>query len=384
MKKIMYPPFFCSMLIILFLFTGIAHGLEPGAILYHSSKDDKIYGRDAQLILPESVLQIAFREMKSGHAGLYIGNNQIIHAVMPAVEITDSSNFITQQDLDEGCRYIGAKVPVNFNNPAAWPQVKKDQLILEARLQVGAQYDVQFRHQKGPYANGFTCVGLVEYVYEQVGYDITPAGYYNGVPITDGKTYTQTYRSELTGWNNWDGQNTFAYCVEFSKFEHPLTELWGADIGKSYNGDRYMFFPYTQYLQTTTVAVATDVPVSGGGSDEGGGDSGGGGDSCFIATAAYGSYLHPHVQVLRTLRDRYLLSSKAGRAFVAAYYAYSPPMADFISRHDAVKTAVRILLLPLMGLSLLILWIGPVPVLAMLALLLLLPVMVLPRRSIRH
>jgi hypothetical protein len=139
-----------------------------------------------------------------------------------------------------------------------------------------------------------------------------------------------------------------------------------------------MFFPYTQYLQTTTAAVATDVPVSGGGSD------GGGGDSCFIATAAYGSYLHPHVQVLRTLRDRYLLSSKAGRAFVAAYYAYSPPMADFISRHDAVKTAVRILLLPLMGLSLLILWIGPAPVLAMLALLLLLPVMLLSRRSIRY
>jgi hypothetical protein len=152
-------------------------------------------------------------------------------------------------------------------------------------------------------------------------------------------------------------------------------------MGISYNGERYLFFPYTQYLQTTTVAVTTDVPVSGGGSDQDEDDDDGG--SCFIATAAYGSYLHPHVQVLRTLRDRYLLSSRLGQAFVAAYYHYSPPMADFISRHDTVKAVARVVLMPLIGLTFLMLWIGPVPVLAMLAFVLLIPVVLLSRNRIR-
>jgi hypothetical protein len=371
MKKIMYPAFLGSVIVIIFLVTGVASGLERGTILYHSSKNDTLYGRAAELILPESVLNIAFREIKSGHVGLYIGNNRIIHAVMPAVEETDSSNFILQKDLDEGCRYIGAKVPVNYNDPAAWPQIKKDQLILLAKEQVGAKYDIQFRHQKGPYADGFTCVGLIEYLFEQLGYDITPSGYYKGG--AGGITYTQIYNSESTLWRDWAGNNTFSQTVEFSKFEHPLAAI--LNVGMIHEGDRYMFFPYTQYLQTTTMAVATDVPVSGGsGSDDGG--------KCFIATAAYGSYLHPHVQVFRTLRDSYLLSSKPGRAFVAAYYRYSPPMADFISRHDILKTAVRIALLPLLGLSSLILWIGPVFTLLVLVFLLLLPAALLSRKRL--
>jgi len=332
MKRIMIPAFFCA--VILFLVTDIASGLEQGTILYHSSKNDSIYGRDAELTLPESVLQVAFREMKSGHVGLYIGSNRIIHAVMPAVEETESSNFILQKDLDEGCRYIGAKVPVNYDDPAAWSQERKEQLILLAKEQVGAKYDVQFRHQRGPYADGFTCVGLIEYLFEEVGYDITPSGYYKSG--TGGITFTQIYNSESTFWLDWSGENTFSQTVEFSKFEHPLANI--LNVGLIHEGDRYMFFPYTQYLQTTTMDVDTDIIVSGG-SDKDDGDDGG---SCFIATAAYGSYLHPHVQVFRTLRDRYLLSSKPGRAFVAAYYRYSPPMAEFISRHDLLKTAVRV------------------------------------------
>jgi hypothetical protein len=98
MKKIIIPKLLGSVIVILFLFTGVASGLERGAILYHSSKGDSIYGRDAALILPESIGQIAFRNMKSGHVGLYIGmengKHRIIHAVAPAVEETDSNNFI--------------------------------------------------------------------------------------------------------------------------------------------------------------------------------------------------------------------------------------------------------------------------------------------------
>ena len=38
-------------------------------------------------------------------------------------------------------------------------------------------------------------------------------------------------------------------------------------------------------------------------------------DSCFIATAAYGSLFHPYVTILRDFRDQYLLSNLPGRLF---------------------------------------------------------------------
>ncbi len=75
--------------------------------------------------------------------------------------------------------------------------------------------------------------------------------------------------------------------------------------------------------------------------------TGGGGGGCFIATAAYGSYLHPKVQLLRDFRDHTLLTNGPGRAFVAFYYRYSPEMADFIARHDSLRLLARLLLTPL-------------------------------------
>jgi hypothetical protein len=74
--------------------------------------------------------------------------------------------------------------------------------------------------------------------------------------------------------------------------------------------------------------------------------SGGGGGGCFIATAAFGSYLDPHVGVLRDFRDRYLLTHSAGRAFVAFYYENSPPVAEVIRQNDALRTTTRWALTP--------------------------------------
>jgi hypothetical protein len=71
-----------------------------------------------------------------------------------------------------------------------------------------------------------------------------------------------------------------------------------------------------------------------------------GGSGCFIATAAYGSYLDPHVQVLRTFRDRRLLPNWVGRQFVAFYYRHSPVVATVIARSAALRRATRWLLMP--------------------------------------
>lgn len=73
----------------------------------------------------------------------------------------------------------------------------------------------------------------------------------------------------------------------------------------------------------------------------------GSGSDCFIATAAWGSALDPHVEALRRFRDRYLLSNAAGRAFVASYYRHSPPLAQLIAGDENLRALARGLLTPL-------------------------------------
>jgi len=68
------------------------------------------------------------------------------------------------------------------------------------------------------------------------------------------------------------------------------------------------------------------------------------GEGCFIATAAYGTSTAKELDTLRTFRDEVLLESRLGSQLVEWYYQTSPPVADFISEHDVLRTLVRELL----------------------------------------
>lgn len=81
---------------------------------------------------------------------------------------------------------------------------------------------------------------------------------------------------------------------------------------------------------------------------------------CFIATAAYNSPLHSHVEILRNFRDNYLITNKLGRKLVKLYYKYSPPLANIIAKHKPLKIAVRISLLPLVAFGYSIVYFGPI------------------------
>ncbi len=68
-------------------------------------------------------------------------------------------------------------------------------------------------------------------------------------------------------------------------------------------------------------------------------------EGCFIATAAYGSFLAPEVEALRAFRDRWLQPYLPG--VVDFYYRHSPPLAQWLQAHPAALPWVRGLLAPL-------------------------------------
>jgi len=67
-----------------------------------------------------------------------------------------------------------------------------------------------------------------------------------------------------------------------------------------------------------------------------------GGGLCAIATAAYGTDTAHQLDILREFRDTILLPNSMGNRFVSFYYRTSPPIAAFISRHEGLRTAVRV------------------------------------------
>jgi prepilin-type N-terminal cleavage/methylation domain-containing protein len=112
--------------------------------------------------------------------------------------------------------------------------------------------------------------------------------------------------------------------------------------GAVYNvsGDRTLDVTIKSYIFTYTMDTFGQAPTTlpkinfstGGG--------------CFIATAAYGSYLDPHVVVLREFRDQHLLTNRIGAIFVEYYYRYSPVAAGVIENNYGLRIISRCVLTP--------------------------------------
>ncbi len=106
---------------------------------------------------------------------------------------------------------------------------------------------------------------------------------------------------------------------------------YAAPLSGLTSGTKYDFKAQVRYDSTviggTTLQFTTSTPPPSIG--------------CFIATAAYGTPTAKQIDVLREFRDVVLLKSTVGSRLVDFYYRTSPPIADFISKHDVVRTLVR-------------------------------------------
>jgi len=147
--------------------------------------------------------------------------------------------------------------------------------------------------------------------------------------------------------------------------------LAGAERKNSLRGKLLTGARVNAYYAVTGETPPAPPPVSSG-------HGGGGGGGCFIATAAFGSYVEPHVMILRDFRDRILMQNAPGRALVSFYYRVSPPIADFISQNERCKMFVRWSLLPLVGASWIALKTGPVLALEWIVLLTILIIRIAP------
>jgi hypothetical protein len=182
----------------------------------------------------------------------------------------------------------------------------------------------------------------------QVRVDTKPPGPLTDVAVTPGDG------SLTLTWTPTDPDNTTSYHVvataqdgsgDVRDFQVPGPATGGRIDGVP-NGVEYEIVVTATDLAGNESAPST--PVTGAGvptcnfwSCYTGREKGG---YCFVSTAAYGSYDAPFVQVFRDFRDRVLMKSAPGRAFVLWYYRHGLPAAVWLAEHEWARRAAAVML----------------------------------------
>ncbi len=140
-----------------------------------------------------------------------------------------------------------------------------------------------------------------------------------------------------------DGTNSCTGTVAAGQCTVTLNPPGAKTLTATYTGDSD--FQMSADTEPHTVNAMSSSPAAASGDDD-----------CFIATAAFGSPLAPQVQLLREVRDQYLLPHPVGQGLVALYYTLSPPLAEMIAGSETLRAIVRAGLTPIIGWATLVLW----------------------------
>ena len=259
LNKILLLSLFVILTIIL---PNICRAMPPGALLYRTSSNGKMYGYSGDSLV--EVKNGILKNIYPGHVGIYIGKENgvdyVVEALSNGIVKTPADKFVNEA---EGEKYLGAKIPKGLS------AIRQAKVVALAKSLVGKNlaYDFDFKTQKGPESGQWTCVGLSEKLYESA--DISNPNNLSALEYD-----FNYYAIDITadGFDNSSVVNSEGDCFskdrEFSKIARrknlilPAPELFAYDLGLERNGDRYLFLPYTQFLQSTLEDVKTDITIS--------------------------------------------------------------------------------------------------------------------------
>jgi len=240
----------------------LVRAMTPGTLVYRTVEDGKMYGYSGDPLL--EIENGILKNINPGHVGIYVGQENgedyIVEALATGIVKTPAKNFVNEAT---GEKLIGARLPVGANALDRLKAVRIAKNLAESN----PAYDFDFHAQKGPGSGEWTCVGLAEKIYES-------AGIKNPLDLNSLEYDPSFYQVDITpdGFDNYSVNNSDGDCfstqVEFSKINRrvnlvlPLPEIVGYNAGREYRGERYLFLPYTQFLQPSLKDEAIDIELT--------------------------------------------------------------------------------------------------------------------------
>ena len=236
--------------------------MPPGTLLYRTTDEGKMFGYSG-----DSLVELTAGVMTGinpGHVGIYIGQEGGVDYVVEALAngvVKTKLEYFVNEGLGE--KFLGAKIPKDLSPIRQAKAVALAKNLASANL----SYDFDFKKQKGPNSGEWTCVGLVEKVYES-------SDIFNPANLLGLEYNSQRYAIDITpdGFDDYSFYNKegdcfswereFSYIAPRTDIILPLPEKYGFNAGLIYRGDRYIFLPYTQFLQSSLEEVIVDKKVS--------------------------------------------------------------------------------------------------------------------------
>ena len=254
-----------SAIVLNFFLPAMGQAMPIGTLLYRSSSNGNLYGYNTSELV--SVKNGIIRNIYTGHVAIYVGQENGVHYIVEAMPDgiikVPASYFLNSQN---GEKLIGAKIPKDLTETQRMKVAELAKNIADNNH----AYDFSFKKQKGPNSGQWTCVGLVEKIYESANManplDLRGLQYdsrFYGVDITADGFDNFSVLSENNG-------DCLSKNLEFSKIEAnnrtilPWPEIYGFNAGLEYQGERYFFFPITQYWQNSLEDVVVDIDLESG------------------------------------------------------------------------------------------------------------------------